>query len=253
LRATLITICFVLADDLHINILKFVAGHGAVVQPASINIVFGCKQAQQYSRTYHLGLSELSVGVHKMLNRIGRTCISLLQLNTSIFMHFIRSVGYSAIWYLVQVALRYKDDKYVSCTIPFFEKARNNFNATEHHACNPTPTKISIDILLPADFDPYLLLVGGGCVLSISPCWPLPTYPHRVVKAPHFEAWTRPSPKSQARTRIEPDIYFWSPIQVWKPNLARELNKRKLNLSVNDNIAECTAWDKSLRTLAQNW
>jgi len=65
-------LCFVLADDLHIKILKFVAGHGTVVQPASINIVFGCKQAQQYSRTHRLG-------VHRMLNRIGRTCISLLQ------------------------------------------------------------------------------------------------------------------------------------------------------------------------------
>ena len=51
LRETLITLCFVLADDLHINILKFVAAHGTVVQPACINIVFGCKQAQQYSRT----------------------------------------------------------------------------------------------------------------------------------------------------------------------------------------------------------
>jgi len=29
----------------HINILKFVAGHGTVIQPYSINIVFGCKQA----------------------------------------------------------------------------------------------------------------------------------------------------------------------------------------------------------------
>jgi len=29
-----------------------VAGHGTVIQPASINIVFGCKQAQQYSRTH---------------------------------------------------------------------------------------------------------------------------------------------------------------------------------------------------------
>jgi len=42
-------------------------------------------------------LSELSVAVHKMLNRIGSTCISLLQYNTSVYMHFIRSVGYSAI------------------------------------------------------------------------------------------------------------------------------------------------------------
>jgi len=32
----------------------------------------------------------------------------------------------------------------------FFEKAPNHFNATGHHAYTPTPTKISIDILLPA-------------------------------------------------------------------------------------------------------
>jgi len=54
LRATPITPCFVLADDLHFNMLKFVAGHGAVVQPASINIVFGYKQAQQYSRIHQV-------------------------------------------------------------------------------------------------------------------------------------------------------------------------------------------------------
>jgi len=35
-------------------ILKFVAGHGTVVQAASI-IVFGCKQAQQYRITHYLG------------------------------------------------------------------------------------------------------------------------------------------------------------------------------------------------------
>jgi len=45
LRATLITLCFVLADDLHVNILNFVAGHGTVIQTASINMVLGCKQA----------------------------------------------------------------------------------------------------------------------------------------------------------------------------------------------------------------
>ena len=55
MKATLITLCFVLADDLHINICKFVAGHDTVVQPVSINIVFKCKQAQQYGRTQHLG------------------------------------------------------------------------------------------------------------------------------------------------------------------------------------------------------
>jgi len=40
-------------------------------------------------------LSELSVGVHKMLNSIDPTCISLLQYNPSVYMHFIRIVGYS--------------------------------------------------------------------------------------------------------------------------------------------------------------
>ena len=41
------------------------------------------------------------------------------------------------------------------------------FNATAHHACSPTSTKISIDIFLP----------GGGYILAISHCWPLRTYP----------------------------------------------------------------------------
>ena len=81
----------------HINIIKFVATHGTVVQPASINIVFGCKQAQQNREHIIRVLSELSVWVHEMLNRIGRMCISLLQQNASVFMQFIRSVGYSAI------------------------------------------------------------------------------------------------------------------------------------------------------------
>jgi len=79
LRATLITLCFVLVGDLHVNILKFVAGHGTVVQPVSINIVFGFKQAQQYRRRHQWVLSELSFGVQKVLNRIGRTCLTLLQ------------------------------------------------------------------------------------------------------------------------------------------------------------------------------
>jgi len=54
--------------------------------------------------------------------------------------------------------------------------------------------------------------VGGGCILSITPCWP----PHRVVKGPRFEAWTRnhkPEPGSsltfifEARLRPESQIY----------------------------------------------
>ena len=35
------------------NILAFVTRHGTAVRHASINIVFGCKQEQQYSRKHH--------------------------------------------------------------------------------------------------------------------------------------------------------------------------------------------------------
>jgi len=35
-------------------------------------------------------------------------------------------------------------------TFPYFEKVTNLFNATGHHACSPTTTKISVYILLPA-------------------------------------------------------------------------------------------------------
>jgi len=55
LRATLITLCFVVEEDLHINILNFVAGHSTAVQLAPSNIVFGCKQTQRYGRTHQLG------------------------------------------------------------------------------------------------------------------------------------------------------------------------------------------------------
>jgi len=37
------------------TVFKFVPGHGTVVQSGSINILFGYKQAQQYSRTHQLG------------------------------------------------------------------------------------------------------------------------------------------------------------------------------------------------------
>jgi len=54
-ESNIITLCYDLAGDLLINILRFVAGHGTLVQLLSINIVFGCKQVQQYSKTHHLG------------------------------------------------------------------------------------------------------------------------------------------------------------------------------------------------------
>jgi len=38
-----------------------------------MNIVFGYKQAQQYSENINWALSEQSVGVDNMLNRVGRT------------------------------------------------------------------------------------------------------------------------------------------------------------------------------------
>ena len=54
LRATLITLCFVLADDLHINIQYLTLLLDTVLQLSLLPIVFGCKQAQQYSRTHQL-------------------------------------------------------------------------------------------------------------------------------------------------------------------------------------------------------
>jgi len=60
--------------------LEFVAGHGNAVQPPSINIVAHLDTNKHSNMVEYINwvLSELSVGVHKMLNRIGRTCISLL-------------------------------------------------------------------------------------------------------------------------------------------------------------------------------
>jgi len=37
--------------------------------------------------------------------------------------------------------------------------------------------------------------VGGGCILSISPYWPLPRCTHRVAKGPRFQTWTWPEPE----------------------------------------------------------
>jgi len=52
LRATLITFFILVADGLQINKPTFAAGHGTVVQPAFIIVVFGYKQAQQCSRIH---------------------------------------------------------------------------------------------------------------------------------------------------------------------------------------------------------
>jgi len=54
-KATLITLCFIPANDLEINKPNFVVGHGTVVQLGCTTIRLRCKQAQQYSRTLQLG------------------------------------------------------------------------------------------------------------------------------------------------------------------------------------------------------
>ena len=59
-------------------------------------------------------------------------------------------MGYSAISCRVHVSSRYKHDKYFSCTFSFSKKTTNLSNATGNRACSLTPTKIFINILLPA-------------------------------------------------------------------------------------------------------
>ena len=60
-----------------------------------------------------------------------------------------------------------KTINFFPCTFPFFENTTNGFSATGHHACRPTPTEISTDILLPAG-----KTFGLICVISIYfYCW----------------------------------------------------------------------------------
>jgi len=54
-KATLITLCFIPPNDLEINKLNFVVGHGTVVQVGCTTIRLWYKQADQYSRTHQLG------------------------------------------------------------------------------------------------------------------------------------------------------------------------------------------------------
>jgi len=54
-KATLITLCFIPTNDLEINKLNFVIGHGTVVQLGCTTIRLWHKEAQQYSRTHQLG------------------------------------------------------------------------------------------------------------------------------------------------------------------------------------------------------
>jgi len=95
-KATLITLYFVPANDLKINKPNFVVGHRTVVQLGCTTIRLGYKQAQQYSRTHHLGfIRAVSWSAQNGEWHWSHVHITLKE-NTSIFMHFI-SVGYSEI------------------------------------------------------------------------------------------------------------------------------------------------------------
>ena len=93
------------------------------------------------------------------------------------------------------------------CTLPLLVKATNLSNAAAHHACSPTPTKISIDILLP----------GGGCFLSISPCWPC-IHIHRAynVISAYLTVWWL----------LSCDFFIWSSLAQCFHNQFFRLNIR---------------------------
>jgi len=62
-------------------ILEFIAGHGTVAYFSLLPLISYLDVNKHSNIIEYIiwVLSELSVGVHKMLNRIGRMCISLLQ------------------------------------------------------------------------------------------------------------------------------------------------------------------------------
>jgi len=143
LIATLITFGFILANDLHTNILKFVAGHGTVVQPISINIIFGCKQAQQYSRTHQLGfIRAVSCSAQNAESHCTHVHITITAEHFSFDAFYKCELQHDMVSCSGRLTLQ--NNQYFICTFPLFEKAANRFNATGHHACNPTPTKIPL-------------------------------------------------------------------------------------------------------------
>ena len=189
MKATLITLCFILAIDSPINILKNLL-LDAVLNFSLLLALIPYLDSNKYSNVVEYinwVLSELSVWSAQNAESQWSHVYITLKVEHINFTHFIESLGYSSISCLVQVASRYKGYKYLSCTFSFSEKATNLFNATGHHACSHTHNKIFIDILLPGakfrpiisattksrnDFNLFLLLVCGGCVLSISHCRP---------------------------------------------------------------------------------
>jgi len=79
-KVTLITFCFIPTNSLEINKLNFVVGHGTVVQLGCTTVLsdYGTNKYSSIAEHINWVLSELSVGMHEMVNPIGRTRISLL-------------------------------------------------------------------------------------------------------------------------------------------------------------------------------
>ena len=117
--------------------------------------------------------SELSVGVHKTVNRIGCTCISHNIKKTIIARYDIYCKVQQLNTFLAHICSLKKCYKYL---------------ATGYHACSLIPGQISIDILLQQQkvfdqnlhsllhkmiYNLFLRLMNGGCILSFSPCQPL--------------------------------------------------------------------------------
>jgi len=72
-----------------------------------------------------------------MLNRIGRTCISPLQENTSVFMELWVTARFDVFLKSLNVT---KTISYLSCTFPFFEKAKKCLMLLGiMHAASPLP------------------------------------------------------------------------------------------------------------------
>ena len=128
---------FVLAGDLHINILRFVAGHGTVVQPVSINIVFECKQAQQYGRTHRFHQScqlEYTKCWIALLARAYHSYSWTLQFSCILY-----------VWVTTRFDVLFKSlnvAKKINIFLAHFRFLKIYlFNATGHHACSPTLPK----------------------------------------------------------------------------------------------------------------
>jgi len=103
--------------------------------------------------------------MHKMLNRTGRTCISLLLQNTN-FHAFYKTCGLQRDLMTCSSCLTLQRRQIFFLHISALCKSYKSFQCYCASCLQPHPTKISIDILLP-----------GGCILSNPPCWPLHTYP----------------------------------------------------------------------------